>query len=68
MAGCNRCKTCECKASKNLLDSRYKCPMDDCEGFMVELRTMEKRVCSHCYVELDWKLKKGQKPLIQYQR
>jgi hypothetical protein len=35
---------------------------------MVELRTMEKRVCNHCFTEIDWKLEKGQKPLIQHQR
>lgn len=62
------CKTCNQEIKKDLYDSRYKCPMEGCGGYMITLRTMEKRVCVHCYTEVDWKLKEGQLPLIQHQR
>jgi DNA-directed RNA polymerase subunit RPC12/RpoP len=43
-----------------------RCP--DCGSPMVDLRSMNTRLCSGCKTEFDWHLAPGQKPLISNNR
>lgn len=40
----------------------------DCGGALVNLTSMNKRICSDCKKEYEWNLDEGQKPLISSNR
>ena len=48
-------------------EEKERCP--NCNSSKIaSFSSLQKKLCTNCRLELDWKLKENQKPLIKYQR